>query len=152
MKTEDINESYDLCLPFKRLSPNAIIPHRAHERDSGLDIHALESVVIDGFDFKKVSTGIACEIPRGYELQIRPRSGLAAKKGVVAAFGTVDMDYRGEIGVTIFNHNDEPIEICAGDRIAQIVPARVLLAKPVEFTEELSKTDRGEGGFGSTGM
>jgi len=139
-----------VTLPFKRLDERAVIPQYAHEGDSGMDVCALEGVVINAFGFCKLRTGIACDIPSGWELQIRPRSGLAAKKGVVAAFGTVDMGYRGEIGVTLFNHSDKPVSVAAGDRIAQIVLAPVFRANPVE-TQTLSETERGEGGFGSTG-
>lgn len=140
-----------VTLPFKRLDERAVIPQYAHEGDSGMDVCALEGVVINAFGFCKLRTGIACDIPSGWELQIRPRSGLAAKKGVVAAFGTVDMGYRGEIGVTLFNHSDKPVSVAAGDRIAQIVLAPVFRANPVETHRSLSETERGEGGFGSTG-
>lgn len=140
-----------VTLPFKRLDENAVIPQYAHEGDSGMDVHALEDAEIPAYHSAKMRTGIACDIPSGYELQIRPRSGLAAKKGVVAAFGTVDMGYRGEIGVTLFNHSDKPVSVAAGDRIAQIVLAPVVRANPVETHGSLSETERGEGGFGSTG-
>ena len=140
-----------VTLPFKRLDERAVIPQYAHKGDSGMDVCALEGVVINAFGFCKLRTGIACDIPSGWELQIRPRSGLAAKKGVVAAFGTVDMGYRGEIGVTLFNHSDKPVSVAAGDRIAQIVLAPVFRANPVETHGSLSETERGEGGFGSTG-
>ena len=139
-----------VTLPFKRLDERAVIPQYARGGDSCMDVCALEGVVINAFGFCKLRTGIACDIPSGWELQVRPRSGLAAKKGVVAAFGTVDMGYRGEIGVTLFNHSDKPVSVAAGDRIAQIVLAPVFRANPVE-TQTLSETERGEGGFGSTG-
>lgn len=156
---EDIKEAWHremmmtkmITLPFKRLDDRAVIPQYAHEGDSGMDIYALEGAEIPPYHSAKMCTGIACDIPSGYELQIRPRSGLAAKKGVVAAFGTVDMGYRGEIGVTLFNHSDMHISIAAGDRIAQIVLAPVIRANPIEMHGSLSKTERGEGGFGSTG-
>ena len=140
-----------VTLPFKRLDERAVIPQYANEGDSGMDVYALEGMVINAYHSAKMRTGIACDIPRGWELQIRPRSGLAAKKGVVAAFGTVDMGYRGEIGVTLFNHSDKPVSVAAGDRIAQIVLAPVFRANPVETRGSLSETERGEGGFGSTG-
>ena len=139
-----------ITLPFKRIDDRAVLPNYAHEGDSGMDLYALEGVVVNAFGFAKLRTGVACDIPEGYELQIRPRSGLAAKKGVVAAFGTVDMGYRGEIGVTLFNHSGQVVIIAAGDRIAQIVVAPVVRAKVVE-TDTLSETERGTGGFGSTG-
>lgn len=140
-----------VTLPFKRLDKNAVIPRYAHDGDSGMDVYALEGAEIPAYRSAKVRTGIACDIPSGYELQVRPRSGLAAKKGVVAAFGTVDMGYRGEIGVTLFNHSDKPVEIASGDRVAQIVLAPVVRAYPVETQGALSETERGERGFGSTG-
>ena len=140
-----------VTLPFKRLDERAVIPKYAHDGDSGMDVCALEGVVINAFGFCKLRAGVAWGRPRGWELQIRPRSGLAAKKGVVAAFGTVDMGYRGEIGVTLFNHSDKPVSVAAGDRIAQIVLAPVFRANPVETRGSLSETERGEGGFGSTG-
>lgn len=139
-----------ITLPFKRIDDRAVLPNYAHEGDSGMDLYALEGVAIHAFGFAKLRTGVACDIPEGYELQIRPRSGLAAKKGVVAAFGTVDMGYRGEIGVTLFNHSGQAAEIAAGDRIAQVVLAPVVRAEVVE-TQTLSQTERGTGGFGSTG-
>lgn len=95
------------------------------------------------------------EIPIGYELQIRPRSGLSLKKGFVPALGTIDNDYRGEIGIIAMNlSNDENMVISKGDRIAQgvISPVVNALFKPVDSIEKLSKTDRGNGGFGSTGI
>ena len=139
-----------ITLPFKRLDERAVLPNYAHEGDSGMDLYALEGVVVNAFGYAKLRTGVACEIPDGFELQIRPRSGLAAKKGVVAAFGTVDTGYRGEIGVTLFNHSGQAAEIAAGDRIAQVVLAPVVRAEVVE-TQTLSQTERGTGGFGSTG-
>jgi dUTP pyrophosphatase len=97
-----------------------------------------------------IPTGLKIALPPGYELQIRGRSGLAAKNGVIAHFGTIDEDYRGPIGVILFNLSDEPLVIKRGMRIAQAVVAPVI---QVEWkkADELGKTDRGEGGFGSTG-
>ena len=99
-----------------------------------------------------VPTGLTIALPAGYEAQVRPRSGLAAKYGVTVlnAPGTVDADYRGEIGVLLINHGGKPFEIRRGERIAQLVPAPVLRADFVEASE-LSDTERGSGGFGSTG-
>jgi len=97
-------------------------------------------------------TGLVLEIPEGYEAQVRPRSGLAAKYGVTVlnAPGTIDSDYRGEVAVILINHGDKPFEIARGDRIAQLVVAPVVQARFVAV-DALSKTERGEGGFGSTG-
>jgi dUTP pyrophosphatase len=99
-----------------------------------------------------VPTGLSIALPPGYEAQVRPRSGLAAKHGVTVlnAPGTVDADYRGEIGVLLINHGDTPFEVRRGERIAQMVIAPVVRAELVP-TRSLSATDRGSGGFGSTG-
>jgi dUTP pyrophosphatase len=99
-----------------------------------------------------VPTGLTIALPKGYEAQVRPRSGLAAKHGVTVlnAPGTVDADYRGEVAVLLINHGPEPFTIRRGERIAQMVIAQVARADFVSVTE-LSSTDRGAGGFGSTG-
>jgi dUTP pyrophosphatase len=99
-----------------------------------------------------VPTGLTIALPSGYEAQVRPRSGLAAKHGVTVlnAPGTVDADYRGEIGVLLINHGDAPFEVRRGERIAQMVIASVVRAELIPTTS-LSATDRGSGGFGSTG-
>jgi dUTP pyrophosphatase len=103
-------------------------------------------------DRHAVATGFAIEIPHGYEVQVRPRSGLALKHGITCLNtpGTIDSDYRGEVKVILANLGREPFEIRRGERIAQLVPAAVLQAKLVEV-EALADTARGAGGFGSTG-
>lgn len=100
-----------------------------------------------------LSTGFALEIPPGYEVQVRPRSGLAMSRGVtvVNAPGTIDSDYRGEMGVLLINHGTEPVEFKPGDRIAQMVLSEVPIAD-FELTDSLGDTARGAGGYGSTGM
>ena len=100
-----------------------------------------------------VPTGLALELPVGYEAQIRPRSGLALKRGITTlnAPGTIDADYRGEIGVILINHGDDVFTIKRGDRIAQMVIASVIQGR-FEISEELSSTDRSDGGFGHTGL
>jgi dUTP pyrophosphatase len=110
-------------------------------------------VVIPPLGRARIPTGLALEIPPGYEAQIRPRSGLAARNGVTVlnAPGTVDSDYRGELGVILINLGEEPFTARDGDRIAQIVIAPVVRARMVEAAS-LSETERGEGGFGSTGV
>ncbi|GMO46760.1 MAG: dUTP diphosphatase [Treponemataceae bacterium] len=121
---------------------------------SGADVAACLSapVSIPAGGFSAIPTGLRVEIPEGFEIQIRPRSGLAAKYGVTCLNtpGTIDSDYRGEIKVLLINHGTEPFTVNHGDRIAQLVTAPVAHA---EFTAapSLSQTERGEGGFGSTG-
>ena len=100
-----------------------------------------------------MSTGLAIAIPQGFEVQIRPRSGLAAKKGITVLNtpGTIDADYRGELKIILINHSKENFVIKNGERIAQMVVCPVIQAK-LEEVEELNNTDRGSGGFGSTGI
>ena len=118
----------------------------------GLDVVAAETLTLAPGERHAVATGFAIAIPEGYEVQVRPRSGLALKHGITCLNtpGTIDHDYRGEVKVILANLGSEPFAIRRGERIAQLVPAPVLKA---EFTEvaELSDTNRGAGGFGSTG-
>jgi dUTP pyrophosphatase len=139
-------------LKVKKLRPQARLPRRSTEGSSGLDLYAcLEAPTVLGRDPVRVPTGIALEIPPGYDAQIRPRSGLSLK-GVGVTLGTIDSDYRGEILVTMyaFGTRDE-FRIEDGDRIAQLVIAR-LAELPVVEAQELSETARGERGHGSTGQ
>lgn len=121
---------------------------------AGLDLRAAisETIILAPLQRALVKTGLFMEIPTGYEAQVRPRSGLALKNGITVlnSPGTIDADYRGEIGVILINLSAEPFEINNGDRIAQLVFAKVEQATWIN-AEELSTTDRGEGGFGSTG-
>ncbi len=128
------------------------IPARATEHAAGLDVVAAEDVTLAPGARYAVATGFAVAIPEGYEVQVRPRSGLALKHGITCLNtpGTIDSDYRGEVKVILANLGSEPFEVRRGERIAQLVPAPVLRADFVEVTE-LSETSRGAGGFGSTG-
>ena len=121
---------------------------------AGLDIRAFieESIILKPFERKLIKTGLFLEIPLGYEAQVRPRSGFALKNGVTVlnSPGTIDADYRGEVGVILINLSQENVEIHSGDRIAQLVFAKVEQAEWNEV-ETLSETERGAGGFGSTG-
>ena len=128
------------------------LPQYAREGDAGMDICASEDVQIKAFNWTTVSTGIYLEIPEGYECQIRSRSGLAAKFGVFVlnSPGTIDSGYRGEVKIILKNEDHRPYEVKSGDRIAQMVfaPTTTAILKEVA---ELSDTERGEGGLGSTG-
>jgi dUTP pyrophosphatase len=128
------------------------LPRYASEDAVGLDVTAAEETTLQPGERHAVATGFAIEIPRGYEVQVRPRSGLAMKHGITCLNtpGTIDSDYRGEVKVILINLGQEPFEIRRGERIAQLVPAPVLRADFVEASE-LSETERGSGGFGSTG-
>jgi dUTP pyrophosphatase len=139
-----------------------IINKSSHELPSyetiasaGMDLRAniTESITLNPLERTIVKTGLFIELPVGYEAQVRPRSGLAAKKGITVlnSPGTIDADYRGEIGVILVNLSNEPFVIENGERIAQLVIAKHERAEWQEVTE-LSETSRGEGGFGSTGV
>ena len=126
-------------------------PYRAYPTDSGLDLRAriTSTLVLQALGGAVIRTGIAIELPKGYEAQIRPRSGLS-KQGVIAIFGTVDNSYRGEVKVTLINSSSKTIEIKPNERIAQLVVAPVIIPE-IEYVDELSKTERGVNGHGSTG-
>ncbi|HON52429.1 MAG TPA: dUTP diphosphatase [Bacteroidales bacterium] len=130
------------------------LPNYATEHSAGMDLRAnLDAPVVLGpLERKIIPTGLFIELPQGYEAQIRPRSGLAAKHGITCLNtpGTIDADYRGEIGVILANVSNEPFTVNDGERICQMVIAQYTKANLVEV-QELSKTDRGAGGFGSTG-
>ena len=119
---------------------------------AGLDLRSDEDCVLQPGERRLVATGLAMEIPEGFEGQVRPRSGLAVRHGIgmVNAPGTIDSDYRGEVGVALINLGKEPFAIARGDRIAQLVIAPVVQAD-VQIVDELTDSDRGSGGFGSTG-
>ena len=138
-----------LRLPHGRDLP---VPSYATAGSAGLDLRATESLTLKPGARALVPTGIAIALPEGYEAQVRPRSGLAVKHGVTVlnAPGTIDADYRGEIKVPLINHGTEDFVIARGDRIAQMVVARVAQAELVEVTA-LDDTGRGAGGFGSSG-
>lgn len=129
------------------------LPCYASEQAAGLDVTAAEELTLQPGQRHTVATGFAIEIPHGHEVQVRPRSGLAAKHGVTVLNtpGTIDSDYRGEVKVILINLGDEPFEIRRGERIAQLVPTPVLRADFVE-AKELGATERGARGFGSTGQ
>ena len=134
------------------LREGAHIPQKAHEDDAGFDLYASEACTLKAHGFGCVPTALSIELPEGYEAQVRPRSGLAAKHGVTVlnAPGTIDAGYRGEVKVILINHGEEDFEITAGMRIAQMVISPVLSARFVEASF-LADSTRGEGGFGSSG-
>lgn len=142
---------------FKKKHPKVVLPSYETAGAAGADVRyfpeAGEAFFLHPGERYTFGTGLLCEIPNGYEIQVRPRSGLAHKNGltVLNAPGTIDSDYRGEIGVILLNTGDEAVPISSGDRIAQIVVAPVIQAK-FEVVSELSDTRRGAGAFGSTGV
>jgi len=128
------------------------LPSYATDGAAGLDVVSAEELTLEPGQRHAVATGFAIAIPPGYEVQVRPRSGLALKHGITCLNtpGTIDEDYRGEVKVILANLGDEPFAVKRGERIAQLVPAPVLKARFREV-ETLGETQRGAGGFGSTG-
>lgn len=128
------------------------LPSYATHGAAGMDVVAAEDLDLMPGQRHAVSTGFKIAIPEGYEIQVRPRSGLALKYGITVPNtpGTIDSDYRGEVKVIMINHGDQAFPIRRGERIAQLVPAAVTLAE-FDEVEELCETARGAGGFGSTG-
>ncbi|WP_294376542.1 dUTP diphosphatase [uncultured Clostridium sp.] len=142
----------EYTLKIKKISEKAIIPNYAHEGDAGLDLYAVEKLVLNPGERGLVHTGIQIELPKNTEAQIRPRSGLALKNGITTlnSPGTIDEGYRGEIGVIIINHGNEKFIIEEGMKIAQMVIKPVYKVNVIE-TDKLSDTERMANGFGSSG-
>ena len=139
---------------FKKNHPDARLPEYAHPgQDSGMDLFALEEITIPPDSWELVSTGLSMSLPRGHEGQIRSKSGLALSQGlsVLNSPGTIDFGYTGELGVILKNHGMSYVMVAKGQKIAQLVIAPVTHAHLVEVTS-LGSSDRGEGGFGSTGL
>lgn len=144
-------------IKIKRISnefSDVPLPAYATEGSAGMDIRAAvkDELIIEPGKVSLVPTNLSVEIPKGYEIQVRPRSGLAANHsvGILNSPGTIDSDYRGEIKIILMNFGDKPFTIHKGDRIAQLVVSKVYSAKIVE-SENLNSSRRGEGGFGHTG-
>lgn len=142
-----------LKIKMKKIYRDSIIPKYQSSGASGFDLHSIENITIKAGEFMPIKSGLAFEIPQGYELQVRPRSGLAYKNGisVLNTPGTVDSDYRGEVIVILFNFSKNDFEIKIGDRIAQAVICPIVQVD-FELSENLSDTHRGQKGFGSTGV
>lgn len=146
-----------VTVPIRRLPHGADLPLPAYETAgaAGLDLRAAiaEPLTVAPGRRQLVPTGLALQLPEGFEAQVRPRSGLALRHGVTVlnSPGTVDRDYRGEVSVVLINHGEEPFRIARGDRIAQLVIAPVTQARLVEV-DMLDETERGAGGYGSTGV
>ena len=144
MQTVEIN--------FQKLHPDAQVPSYAHIGDAGADVYSVVEVTLKPQDCAAIPTGLAVEIPIGYEIQVRPKSGLALKHGIAVlnSPGTVDAGYRGEIQVIVINLGTEVYTFAKGQKIAQLVLKPVIQAQYIEA--ELGTSDRGIGGFGSTGL
>lgn len=151
-KSFEFDRTIDLEYTFKSVNPE---PSYAYPTDSGFDLRANENVRFSGFERRLVSTGLYVNIPEGYEIQVRPKSGLALNKGlsVLNTPGTVDQGYTGEIKVIVINMSNQPQEISIGDKIGQAVLCPVVAGKFVNLKRVLNveEKDRGDNGFGSTG-
>ena len=148
------NSDGSIVIPITKLHDNAVIPTYAHLTDAGADLVSVENALLAPGQRVLIPTGIAIAIPNGYVGLVHPRSGLAVKNGIalVNAPGTIDSGYRGEIKVCLINLDpNETVELPAGSRIAQLVIQRVAFANFLEVSE-LDDSDRGAGGFGSTGI
>lgn len=149
-----MHSSDSVPVPVKRLPhfEGLELPAYATEGAAGMDVLAAEEVTLAPGARHAVATGLAFAIPPGFEIQVRPRSGLALKHGITVPNtpGTIDSDYRGELKVILINHGSQPFAIVRGDRVAQLVLAPVTRASWLKV-DELDHTGRGEGGFGSTG-
>ena len=143
-----------LTIRLRKVRPGAIVPAYATEHAAGMDLHAVldAPLLLAPGERTLIPTGLALEIPAGFEGQVRPRSGLALRHGIalVNAPGTIDADYRGEVGVIVINHGQEPVTFTPGERIAQLVVAPVTRVV-FEEVKELGETGRNAGGFGHTG-
>ncbi|OIP75137.1 MAG: deoxyuridine 5'-triphosphate nucleotidohydrolase [Oscillatoriales cyanobacterium CG2_30_44_21] len=141
-----------ITIKFQKLHPDAQVPSYAHDGDAGADIYTVSEVILQPFDRAAIATGLAVDVPNGYEIQVRPKSGLALKHGITVlnSPGTVDAGYRGEIQVIMINLGKEAYTFAKGQKIAQLVLKPVTKADYIEG--ELGTSDRGTGGFGSTGL
>jgi dUTP pyrophosphatase len=137
-------------LSFKRLHAKAILPARGSAQAAGLDLFSIEDVVIQPQQRALVCTGLAVAIPEGYYGRVAPRSGLATKRGLDVLAGVIDSDYRGELCCLLYNTGDESIQLPALSKICQLIIEKIITPTAV-WADEISETDRGSGGFGSTG-
>jgi len=141
---------FDFVVKVKRIHPGAKLPLRGTNRSAGADLVCLEAFTLGSGERKLVPTGLIVEIPPGWYGRVAPRSGLAANHGVDMLAGVIDSDYRAEVRVLMINLGDAPVSFKAGDRIAQLIIERAAVCEYV-WADDLSQTERGEGGFGSTG-
>jgi len=156
LEKEFTDYSPQLELGFTKLHPDAIEPKYNYDSDSGFDLHSTEEIVVSGFGRVLVPTGISLDIKDGFEVQVRSKSGLALKQGLMClnSPGTVDNGYTGEVKAIIFNTNKEPFIITKGMKVAQAVLCPVVNGKWVNLVqkETINEKERGENGFGSTGI
>jgi len=137
-------------LSFEKLDPNAVLPTRGSQSAAGLDLYSIEAITLNPNERRVIRTGLAVAIPEGYYGRVAPRSGLAIQQGVDVLAGVIDADYRGEIGCLLHNVGAERIDLPAQSKICQLIIEKIITPAAV-WVNHLSETDRGRGGFGSTG-
>lgn len=137
-------------LSFEKLDPNAVLPTRGSQSAAGLDLYSIEAITLNPNERRVIRTGLAVAIPEGYYGRVAPRSGLAIQKGVDVLAGVIDADYRGEIGCLLHNVGEERIDLPAQSKICQLIIEKIITPAAM-WTNRLSETGRGSGGFGSTG-
>jgi dUTP pyrophosphatase len=138
-------------LEFKKLHPDAVVPQRAHDSDAGMDVYSVEDIRIPARGDVLTGLGLACKFPKGHALLVYNKSGRATKLKLDKGAEVIDAGYRGEIHVHLFNHSDMNVVIRKGEKIAQLILVPIWAGQPVEV-EELDETERGDGGFGSSGL
>ena len=143
-------ESQVAKLTFKRLDQRAVLPTRGSASSAGLDLYCIEAVSLEPGQRVVARTGLAVAVPEGYYGRVAPRSGLATNQGLDVLAGVIDADYRGEVGCLLYNAGDEPIRLPAQSKICQLIVERIITPEPV-WVDDLGATERGGGGFGSTG-
>lgn len=141
----------DEQLQVLRVHENAKLPTRGSPLSAGYDLSACEATIIPSGGRGIVKTGLKIKVPSGCYGRVAPRSGLAVKKGIDVGAGVIDADYRGEVGVVLFNFGDAALEVGVGDRVAQLILEKICFGNVVEV-QGLDETERGAGGFGSTGV
>ena len=139
-----------VTLKVQLVNPDSVTPTKGSVESAGYDLYSCEDTVVGTQSHLLVKTGIKVGLPLGTYGRVAPRSGLAYKKGIDVGAGVIDRDYTGEVGVILFNHGSEPFEVKKGDRIAQLVITKIENCE-LELVDEMKDTDRGDGGFGSTG-
>jgi dUTP diphosphatase len=137
-------------LHFKKLHPEAILPRRGSSSAAGLDLHSIERITLGPKERIAARTGLAVAVPDGYYGRVAPRSGLATRHGLDVLAGVIDSDYRGEILCLLYNTGEEGIELPAGTKICQLIIEQIITPSAV-WVDQISATERGGGGFGSTG-
>jgi dUTP pyrophosphatase len=156
LEEEVIRQQNTKVIRFKKLSEDTKSPSYAYDLDSGFDLYSTEKFVIPPFGRALIPTGLSFDLPEGYEIQVRSKSGLAINMGIMVlnSPGTVDRGYLGEIKVPLFNTNNSTVTVEKGMKVAQAVLCPVVCGKFVSFeeTDDLGNSERGKGGFGSTGI